>query len=82
MDSEALATLVLNKLRGSFKICAVKAPGFGDNRKNNLNDLAILTGGQVITEDVGIRLDQVEMSSLGSCRRLTVTKEDTVIMDG
>jgi chaperonin GroEL len=82
VESEALATLVVNKLRGGLKVCAVKAPGFGDNRKANLQDLAILTGGQVISEDVGLKLENVTYDMLGTAKRVTVTKDDTIVLDG
>merc|ERR1719274_96693 len=82
VESEALATLVVNKLRGGIKVAAVKAPGFGDNRKANLQDIAILTGGQVISEDIGLKLENVEQSMLGTCANITVSKDDTIILDG
>lgn len=82
VDGEALATLVVNKLRGILNIAAVKAPGFGDRRKAMLEDIAILTGGRVITEDLGIKLESVELSDLGEAKRLTISKEDTVIVEG
>ena len=82
VESEALATLVLNKLRGGLKICAVKAPAFGDNRKAILNDIAILTGGTVISEDVGLTLEKSEPSVLGQCKNIIITKDDTIVMDG
>lgn len=82
VESEALATLVLNKLRGGLKVCAVKAPAFGDNRKAILNDIAILTGGTVISEDVGLTLEKSEPSVLGQCKNVIVTKDDTIVMDG
>lgn len=82
VESEALATLVLNKLRGGLKICAVKAPAFGDNRKAILNDIAILTGGTVISEDIGLSLEKSEPTVLGSCKNIIVSKDDTVILDG
>jgi len=82
VESEALATLVLNKLRGGLKICAVKAPAFGDNRKAILNDIAILTGGTVISEDVGLTMEKAEPSVLGTCKNIIVTKDDTIILDG
>jgi chaperonin GroEL len=82
VESEALATLVLNKLRGGLKICAVKAPAFGDNRKAILNDIAILTGATVISEDVGLTLEKSEASVLGQCKNIIVTKDDTIVMDG
>jgi len=82
VESEALATLVVNKLRAGIKVCAVKAPGFGDNRKATMQDLAILTGGTVISEETGMKLEEVQPHHLGSCKKLTVTKNDTVILDG
>lgn len=82
VESEALATLVLNKLRGGLKICAVKAPAFGDNRKAILNDIAILTGGTVISEDIGLSLEKSEPTVLGQCKNIIVTKDDTIILDG
>ena len=82
LDGEALATLVVNKLRGSFKAVAVKAPGFGDRRKAMLEDIAILTGGTVITEDMGRKLDSVELEDLGTARQVRVSKDETVIIDG
>jgi len=82
IEGEALATLVVNKLRGGLKIAAVKAPGFGDRRKAMLEDIAILTGGQVISEDLGIKLENVGLDMLGKAKRVTITKEDTTIVDG
>jgi len=82
VEGDALATLVVNKLRGGMKVCAAKAPGFGDNRKANMQDLAILTGGQVISEDVGLKLENVTMDMLGSAKKVTVTKDDTIILGG
>jgi chaperonin GroEL len=82
VDGEALQALVINKLRGTLNVCAVKAPGFGDRRKAMLEDIAILTGGQCITEDLGIKLDSLELDSLGQAKRITVGKEDTVIVEG
>lgn len=82
VESEALATLILNKLRAGVKVCAVKAPGFGDNRKNNLQDLAALTGGQVITEDLGLKLEKVQIEMLGSAKKVTISKDDSIILDG
>ena len=82
IEGEALATLVVNKLRGGLKIAAVKAPGFGDRRKAMLEDLAILTGGQVVSEDLGIKLENVGIDMLGTAKRVNITKEDTVIVDG
>ena len=82
VDGEALATLVVNRLRGTVASCAVKAPGFGDRRKAMLEDIAILTGGQFISEDLGIKLDSVELTMLGSAKKLVVGKEDTTIIEG
>jgi chaperonin GroEL len=82
VEGEALATLVVNKLRGTFTAVAVKAPGFGDRRKAMLEDMAILTGGQVISEDLGLKLDQTRIEQLGRSRRVTVTKDDTTIVEG
>ncbi len=82
VEGEALATLVVNKLRGGLKIAAVKAPGFGDRRKAMLQDLAILTGGQVISEDLGMKLESVTMDMLGSAKKVTITKDETTVIDG
>jgi len=82
VEGEALATLVVNKLRGGLKVCAVKAPGFGDRRKAMLEDIAILTGGQVISEDLGIKLENVTLKDLGSCKSIKVDKDNTTIIDG
>jgi chaperonin GroEL len=82
VEGEALATLVVNKLRGGLKVAAVKAPGFGDRRKAMLQDIAILTGGTVISEDLGIKLENVTPDMLGSAKRVTITKDDTTIVDG
>jgi chaperonin GroEL len=82
VEGEALATLVVNKLRGTFTAVAVKAPGFGDRRKAMLEDMAILTGGQVISEDLGLKLDQTKIEQLGRARRVTVTKDNTTIVEG
>ncbi len=82
VEGEALATLVVNKLRGILHIAAVKAPGFGDRRKAMLEDIAVLTGGKVITDDLGIKLDSVELADLGSAKRITISKESTVIVEG
>ncbi len=82
VEGEALATLVVNKLRGGLKIAAVKAPGFGDRRKAMLEDIAILTGGQVISEDLGIKLENVTLDMLGTSKRVRITKDDTTIVDG
>jgi chaperonin GroEL len=82
VEGEALATLVVNKLRGGLKVAAVKAPGFGDRRKAMLEDIAILTGGQVISEDLGIKLENVSLDMLGRAKRVRIDKENTVIVDG
>jgi chaperonin GroEL len=82
IEGEALATLVVNKLRGGLKIAAVKAPGFGDRRKAMLEDIAILTGGQVVSEDLGIKLENVTLDMLGTAKRVNITKDDSVIVDG
>src|SRR6056297_2674038 len=82
VEGEALATLVVNKLRGGLKIAAVKAPGFGDRRKAMLQDIAILTGGQVISEDLGMKLETVTMEMLGSAKKVQITKDETTIVDG
>ena len=82
VEGEALATLVINSMRGILKVCAVKAPGFGDRRKAMLQDIAILTGGTCISEDLGLKLENVEISQLGRAKRITVTKENTTIVEG
>lgn len=82
VEGEALATLVVNKLRGGLKVAAVKAPGFGDRRKAMLEDISILTNGQVISEDMGMKLENVNISMLGTAKRVTITKDDTIIVDG
>jgi chaperonin GroEL len=82
VEGEALATLIVNKLRGTFQSAAVKAPGFGDRRKAMLADIAILTGGQVVSEEVGLKLDNVDLSLLGRARKVVVTKDDTTIVEG
>src|SRR6187402_1775618 len=82
VDGEALATLVVNKLRGTLNVAAVKAPGFGDRRKAMLEDIATLTGGKAITEDLGLKLENVMLEELGSARRVTIDKETTTIIDG
>jgi chaperonin GroEL len=82
VEGEALATLVVNKLRGGLKVAAVKAPGFGDRRKAMLEDMAILTGGQVISEDLGIKLENVTLEMLGTAKKITITKEETTLVDG
>jgi chaperonin GroEL len=82
VEGEALATLVVNKLRGTLKVCAVKAPGFGDRRKAMLQDIAVLTGGQVISEEVGFKLENAVMSDLGQAKRIVIDKDNTTIVDG
>jgi chaperonin GroEL len=82
IEGEALATLVVNKLRGGLKVAAVKAPGFGDRRKSMLEDIAILTGGQVISEDLGIKLENVTLDMLGTAKKVRIEKENTTIIDG
>jgi chaperonin GroEL len=82
VEGEALATLVVNKLRGTINVAAVKAPGFGDRRKAMLEDIAILTGGKVISEDLGIKLESVKLEDLGSAKRVTINKDNTIIIDG
>ena len=82
IEGEALSTLIVNRLRGTFTVVAVKAPGFGDRRKAILEDLAVLTGGQVVTPDMGMKLDQVTLEELGNARTITVTKDNTTIIDG
>lgn len=82
VDSEALATLVVNKLRGGLKVCAVKAPGFGDNRRNTMQDIAVATGGQFISEEIGLKLETSEVSVLGTAKKIIVTKDDTIIIGG
>ncbi len=82
VEGEALATLVVNKLRGTLQVCAVKAPGFGDRRKAMLQDIAVLTGGKAITEDLGIKLENVQMGDLGQAKKITVDKDNTTIVEG
>ena len=82
VDGEALATLIVNKLRGTFTSVAVKAPGFGDRRKAMLADIAILTGGQVISEEVGLKLENVDLALLGRARKVVVDKDNTTIIEG
>ena len=82
IEGEALATLVVNKLRGGLKVAAVKAPGFGDRRKAMLEDISILTAGEMISEDLGINLENVTVAMLGSAKRVTINKDNTVIVDG
>ena len=82
VEGEALATLVVNKLRGTLQCCAVKAPGFGDRRKAMLEDIAILTGGKAISEDLGIKLENVKLEDLGKARKVTIDKDNTTIIEG
>ena len=82
VEGEALATLVVNKLRGTFQVCAVKAPGFGDRRKAILEDIAILTGGRLISEDIGVKLESVQLTDLGRAKKVVVDKDNTTIVDG
>ncbi|KAF8688043.1 hypothetical protein HU200_042460 [Digitaria exilis] len=82
LESEVLGTLILNRLRGGIKVCAVKAPGFGDTKKANLQDLAILTGAEVVTQELGMNIEDFEPQMFGTCKKVTVSKDDTVILDG
>src|SRR6185503_8433924 len=82
VEGEALATLVVNKLRGSLAVCAVKAPGFGDRRKAMLQDIAALTGGQAVTEDLGIKLESLTLAELGRAKRISIGKDSTTIIEG
>ncbi|RCV46591.1 hypothetical protein SETIT_9G543300v2 [Setaria italica] len=82
LESDVLGTLILNRLRGGIKVCAVKAPGFGDTKKANLQDLAILTGAEVITQELGMNLENFEPQMFGTCKKVTISKDDTVILDG
>src|SRR5207247_4592352 len=82
VEGEALATLVVNKLRGTLQVAAVKAPGFGDRRKAMLQDIATLTGGKAITEDLGIKLENVKMEDLGQAKKVTIDKDNTTIIEG
>lgn len=82
IDGEALATLVLNKLRGGLQVCAVKSPGFGDNRRNTMQDIAVATGAQFISEDVGLNLEEAELDVLGTAEKIIISKDDTIIMGG
>jgi chaperonin GroEL len=82
VEGEALATLVVNKLRGTLKCCAVKAPGFGDRRKAMLEDISVLTGGKVISEDLGLKLENIKLSDLGQAKRITIDKDNTTVVDG
>lgn len=82
VESEALATLVVNRLRGGLKVAAVKSPGFGDNRRNTMQDIAIATGGQFISEEVGVTLESADLAVLGTAKKVIITKDDTIIMGG
>ncbi|KAF5197306.1 60 kDa chaperonin [Thalictrum thalictroides] len=82
VESDALATLLINKIRAGIKVCAIKAPGFGENRKASMQDLAVLTGGQLITEELGMNLEKVDLDMLGTCKKVTVSKDDTVVLNG
>ena len=82
IDGEALATLVLNKIRGGLQVAAVKSPGFGDNRRNTMQDIAVATGAQFISEDVGLTLEEAELDCLGSADKIIISKDDTIIMGG
>src|SRR5438105_7615791 len=82
LEGEALATLVVNKLRGTLKVAAVKAPGYGDRRKAMLEDMAILTGGRAITEDLGIKLENLTLDDLGRAKKITIDKDNTTIIEG
>src|SRR5436190_15702463 len=82
IEGEALATLVVNKLRGTLRVCAVKAPGFGDRRKAMLQDIAILSGAKVISEEIGFKLENVELSQLGRAKKIRVDKDNTTIIEG
>ena len=82
VEGEALATLVVNRLRGGLKVAAVKAPGFGDRRKAMLQDIAVLTGGQVVSEDLGIKLENVTLDMMGSAKRVSIDKDNSTIVDG
>ena len=82
IEGEALATLVVNRIRGGLKVCAVKAPGFGDRRKAMLQDMAVLTGGQVISDELGMKIENVTLDMLGTAKRVEITKDDTTIIDG
>ena len=82
VDGEALATLVINRLRGTFNVCAVKAPGFGDRRKAMLDDIATLTGGQAVFEDLGIKLDGIGLAELGRAKKVIIDKDNTTIIEG
>ena len=82
VEGEALAALVINRLQGVLKVCAVKAPGFGDRRKAMMDDIAVMTGGEVISEDLGIKIEKIELSQLGQAKKIIVGKENTTIIEG
>jgi chaperonin GroEL len=82
VESEALATLVVNKIRGGLKVAAVKSPGFGDNRKYTMQDIAVATGAQFISEEIGVELDKADVAVLGQAKKVIITKDDTIIMGG
>jgi chaperonin GroEL len=82
VDSDALAGLVINKLRGGLKVAAVKSPGFGDNRRNTMQDIAIATGAQFISEEVGVQIETADVTVLGTAKKVIITKDDTIIMGG
>jgi chaperonin GroEL len=82
VESEALATLVVNKLRGGLKVAAVKSPGFGDNRKFTMQDIAIATGAQFLSEEIGVEIDKADVAVLGQAKKVIITKDDTIIMGG
>jgi chaperonin GroEL len=82
VESEALATLVVNRLRGGLKVCAVKSPGLRENKKNTMQDIAITTGGQFISEEVGLQIETSEITILGTAKKVIITKDDTIIMGG
>ena len=82
VEGEALATLIVNQIRGALKSCAVKAPGFGDRRKAMLEDMAVLTGGQVVSEELGLKLEDVQLAQLGRAKRVVVDKDNTTIIGG
>ena len=82
VESEALATLVINKLRGGLKVAAVKSPGFGDNRRNTMQDIAVATGAQFISEEIGLTLETSDPTVLGTAKKVIITKDDTIIMGG
>uniref|UniRef100_A0A7S1TLJ4 Uncharacterized protein n=1 Tax=Erythrolobus australicus TaxID=1077150 RepID=A0A7S1TLJ4_9RHOD len=82
VESEALATLVVNKLRGGIKVCAVKAPGFGDNRKANIHDIAVMSGATVVSDELDVKLEDIKLAQLGTAKKITVTKDDTIVLNG